>query len=102
MRPPPADGGKNDEIIDVEEWRVVGDEERPNVEPLPALRERERLPAEQQEVIWIGGPTTVVGGRGCCLGFSTTILVIVVIFILGLVAACWLIATLLGWALPFV
>lgn len=100
VRRPPGGRGRDDEIIDVDDWRIVEGDERSGLEPVYLEPEQEH-PPRQEEVIWVGGPATVVGGGGCCLGLSATVLLIGLIFFLGLVATCWLIWTLLDWAIPF-
>ncbi|MCO5221033.1 MAG: hypothetical protein M9947_05535 [Thermomicrobiales bacterium] len=83
------------EIIEVEDFRVVGEIEEP-------LDDTEHVPASGPPpgTEWSGRVYTTSGGGGCCLGMSATLLVIGVIFILGLCAFVMLIARLVGWAIP--
>ncbi len=44
--------------------------------------------------------TTVSGGGGCCLGFSVTLLLIAIIFLLGVCFLIYLLGRAIGWAIP--
>ena len=85
------------DIIEVEDYRVVEVRE----EPLPDTDEPPPGPVPAQQ--WSGRVyTTSVsgGGGGCCLGLSATLLLIGVVFVLGVCALIYLIAQLIGWAIP--
>ncbi|MGE3799306.1 MAG: hypothetical protein AB7G88_15870, partial [Thermomicrobiales bacterium] len=81
---------KNDpEIIEIEDWHVVSDGEVATVD------EDEEPEPQYANPVWVGEMRTA--GPGCCFGFSLTILVVTLIFLLGMCAACWLILRALGW-----
>lgn len=84
------------EIIEVENFRVLDVREEPvdDSQPPPAPS-----PSFQQ---WSGQTytTTVQGGGGCCLGFSLTLLLIAIIFLLGICFFIYLLGRAIGWALP--
>ena len=85
------------EIIEVEDFRVLDVREEPldNSEP----------PFVQQPPVqpWSGQTyttTTVRGGGGCCLGFSVTLLLIGLVFVLGVCFLIYLLGQAIGWAIP--
>ena len=81
---------KNDpDIIEIEEWRVVGDSE------IVPVDEDEEPEPQYANPVWVGEMRSA--GPGCCFGFSLTILLILLIFLLGLCALLWLILRALGW-----
>ncbi len=84
------------EIIEVEDFRVLDVREEPLGDEQP--------PASPQPPImnWSGETytTTVSGGGGCCLGFSVTMLLIALIFLLGVCFFIYLLGRAIGWAIP--
>lgn len=77
------------EIIEIDDWRVLSD-----AEVTPVAEDEEPQP-QYPNPVFVGEMRSA--GPGCCFGFSLTVLVIVLIFLLGLCAACWLILNALGW-----
>lgn len=84
------------EIIEVEDFRVLDVREQPLDDSEPPLSQQ---PPIQQ---WTGETytTTVRGGGGCCLGFSVTLLVIGLVFLLGICFLIYLLGRAIGWAIP--
>jgi hypothetical protein len=80
---------RDPEIIEIEDWRVVSDHE------VSALAEDEEPEPQYANPVWVGEMRSA--GPGCCFGLSLTVLVIGLVFLLGLCAACWLILSALGW-----
>lgn len=77
------------EIIEIEEWRVIGDSE------IAPIDEDEEAEPQYANPVWVGEMRSA--GPGCCFGFSVTILLIMIIFLLGLCAALWLFLRAIGW-----
>jgi hypothetical protein len=85
--------GQNDrDIIDIDDWRVVGQRE------VPAIDEDEEPEPQHPNPVWVGEMRAA--GPGCCFGLSLTVTAVLVIFVLGLCAACWLLLRALGWIVP--
>jgi hypothetical protein len=91
-----SDQREKREIIEVEDYRVLDVREAPIDDSQPPLPSQP--PAQQ----WSGQTysTTVRGGGGCCLGFSVTLLLIVIIFALGACFLIYLLGRAIGWAMP--
>ena len=92
-----SDEREKREIIEVEDYRVIDVRETPLDDSQPPLPSQP--PAQQ----WGGQQTyttTVRGGGGCCLGFSVTLLLIVLVFVLGVCFLIYLLGQAIGWALP--
>jgi hypothetical protein len=83
------------EIIEVEQFRVLDVREEPLDDAEPPLAQ----PPIQQ---WSGQTytTTIRGGGGCCLGFSVTLLIIAIVFVLGVCFLVYLLGRAIGWAIP--
>jgi hypothetical protein len=83
------------EIIEVEDYRVIDVREEP-------LDDSEPLAPQPPGRQWTGETytTTVRGGGGCCLGFSVTLLLIGLIFVLGVCFFIYLLGRAIGWAMP--
>ncbi len=80
------------EIIEIDEWRVVGDRE---IAPVDADEEPEPRYANP---VWVGEMRSA--GPGCCFGLSMTILIVMAVFLLGMCALLWIILRAIGWAVP--
>lgn len=81
---------KNDpEIIEIDDWRVVSDAEMATVD------DDEEPEPQYANPVWVGEMRSA--GPGCCFGLSVTVLLIAIVFVLGLCAACWLVLQALGW-----
>ncbi|MEZ4499664.1 MAG: hypothetical protein R2839_06215 [Thermomicrobiales bacterium] len=80
------------EIIEIEDWRVVGDRE------ISTLVDDEEPQPQYANPVWVGEMRSA--GPGCCFGLSLTVTLILLIFLLGLCAALWLILQALGWLVP--
>lgn len=82
----------NRDIIDIDEWRVVGDREA-----APIDEDEEREP-HYANPVWVGEMRSA--GPGCCFGLSMTLLIILIVFALGVCALLWLLLEALGWLVP--
>jgi hypothetical protein len=80
------------DIIDIDDWHVVDDRE------LPAVDVDEEPKPHYANPVWVGEMRSA--GPGCCFGLSMTMLIILIIFLLGVCAACWLVLQALGWLVP--
>jgi hypothetical protein len=78
-----------DIIIDVDDWRMVGDDT-----PSPLHEDEEPEPGYPNPV-WAGEMRTA--GPGCCFGLSLTVALVLLIFLLGMCALVWLMLRALGW-----
>jgi hypothetical protein len=84
------------EIIEVEDFRVIDVREEPLDESEPPFAQQPPMQT------WSGQTytTTVRGGGGCCLGFSVTLLLIGLVFVLGVCFLIYLLGRAIGWAIP--
>lgn len=92
---------REDEIVDIEEWRVVepGDPDAPpHAASLPAVIEEPDAPPTQPASGggFGGGPfvwTSSGSGNGCCLGMTGMIVLALAALVLG----CWGLYAFLNW-----
>ena len=84
---------RDPEIIEIEDWRVVSDRE-----VVSTYAEDEEAEPQYPNPVWVGEMRSA--GPGCCFGLSLTVLLIGLIFLLGICAACWLVLQALGWLVP--
>ena len=83
------------EIIEVEDFRVLDVREQPLDDTEPPVQQPPIQPWSGQTYT-----TTVRGGGGCCLGFSVTLFVVALVFLLGLCFFVYLAGRAIGWAVP--
>ena len=83
---------KERDIINIDDWRVVDDR------ALPAVDADQEQRPHYANPVWASEMRSA--GPGCCFGLSITALIIVILIVLGLCAACWLMLQALGWLVP--
>lgn len=84
----------DDKVIEIDDYRYVGSEERPELD----LSDESTQQSPALPYVWVRQSSN---GGCCCFSLSGMALFILFVFALGLLALCWLIAQVLGWAWPF-